>query len=136
MNPYSSYHSYGFLSENAAFSERLAQEGIVFIGPPASAIISMGSKRYILGLFVSWKVLRSYSTASESKNIMLGTHNEQFTLACIFTSVDCMLVMQQRCFKLLESPVFRDIMEKIKILIISTRKPSELVCFIFFMLLS
>jgi hypothetical protein len=39
-------YSYGFLSENAAFSERLAQEGIVFIGPPASAIVSMGSKRY------------------------------------------------------------------------------------------
>ncbi|KAJ7575177.1 hypothetical protein C8J56DRAFT_1119952 [Mycena floridula] len=42
---------YGFLSENAKFSELLAQEGIVFIGPPASAIVSMGSK-------------------SESKNIM------------------------------------------------------------------
>ncbi|KAK7040220.1 hypothetical protein VNI00_010026 [Paramarasmius palmivorus] len=44
---------YGFLSENAKFAERLAEEGIVFIGPPASAIVSMGSK-------------------SESKNIMLG----------------------------------------------------------------
>ncbi|KAF8548884.1 hypothetical protein OG21DRAFT_1500748 [Imleria badia] len=42
---------YGFLSENAKFAERLAEEGIVFIGPPSSAIISMGSK-------------------SESKNIM------------------------------------------------------------------
>ncbi|KAJ7148004.1 carbamoyl-phosphate synthase L chain, ATP binding domain-containing protein [Mycena filopes] len=42
---------YGFLSENAVFSETLAKEGIVFIGPPASAIVSMGSK-------------------SESKNIM------------------------------------------------------------------
>lgn len=36
---------YGFLSENAQFAERLAQEGITFIGPPASAIVSMGSKR-------------------------------------------------------------------------------------------
>ncbi|KAF5390571.1 hypothetical protein D9757_002730 [Collybiopsis confluens] len=44
---------YGFLSENSRFAERLAEEGIVFIGPPASAIRSMGSK-------------------SESKNIMLG----------------------------------------------------------------
>ncbi|OAX38687.1 hypothetical protein K503DRAFT_800260 [Rhizopogon vinicolor AM-OR11-026] len=42
---------YGFLSENAKFAERLAKEGIVFIGPPSSAIVSMGSK-------------------SESKNIM------------------------------------------------------------------
>ncbi|KAG7100029.1 hypothetical protein E1B28_001815 [Marasmius oreades] len=44
---------YGFLSENAKFAERLAEDGIVFIGPPASAIVSMGSK-------------------SESKNIMLA----------------------------------------------------------------
>ncbi|KAG6330601.1 hypothetical protein ID866_8489 [Astraeus odoratus] len=44
---------YGFLSENARFAERLAEEGIVFIGPPSSAIVSMGSK-------------------SESKNIMLA----------------------------------------------------------------
>ncbi|KAI9459681.1 carbamoyl-phosphate synthase L chain, ATP binding domain-containing protein [Lactarius psammicola] len=35
---------YGFLSENANFAEQLAREGITFIGPPASAIISMGSK--------------------------------------------------------------------------------------------
>ncbi|TCD68503.1 hypothetical protein EIP91_010559 [Steccherinum ochraceum] len=35
---------YGFLSENATFAERLAKEGIVFIGPPAGAIVSMGSK--------------------------------------------------------------------------------------------
>ncbi|KAJ7608772.1 carbamoyl-phosphate synthase L chain, ATP binding domain-containing protein, partial [Roridomyces roridus] len=42
---------YGFLSENAVFSETLAKEGITFIGPPAQAIVSMGSK-------------------SESKNIM------------------------------------------------------------------
>ncbi|KAL0068497.1 hypothetical protein AAF712_004575 [Marasmius tenuissimus] len=44
---------YGFLSENAKFAELLSEEGIVFIGPPASSIVSMGSK-------------------SESKNIMLA----------------------------------------------------------------
>lgn len=35
---------YGFLSENAEFSERLAKEGITFIGPSASAILCMGDK--------------------------------------------------------------------------------------------
>jgi len=35
---------YGFLSENAGFAEACAAAGVVFIGPPASAIRAMGSK--------------------------------------------------------------------------------------------
>jgi 3-methylcrotonyl-CoA carboxylase alpha subunit len=35
---------YGFLSENAGFSEACASNGIKFIGPPAPAIVDMGSK--------------------------------------------------------------------------------------------
>ena len=35
---------YGFLSENAEFAEACAAAGIVFIGPPASAMRTMGSK--------------------------------------------------------------------------------------------
>ena len=35
---------YGFLSENADFAEACAKAGIVFVGPPASAIRAMGSK--------------------------------------------------------------------------------------------
>ncbi len=35
---------YGFLSENADFAEACAAAGVVFIGPPASAIRAMGSK--------------------------------------------------------------------------------------------
>ena len=35
---------YGFLSENTEFAEALEANGITFIGPPSSAIASMGSK--------------------------------------------------------------------------------------------
>ncbi|KAI9287858.1 carbamoyl-phosphate synthase L chain, ATP binding domain-containing protein [Umbelopsis sp. AD052] len=42
---------YGFLSENADFADRVQRENLVFIGPPGSAMRSMGSKsesKYIM----------------------------------------------------------------------------------------
>ena len=35
---------FGFLSENAGFAQECNSKGVTFIGPPASAIVSMGSK--------------------------------------------------------------------------------------------
>ena len=34
---------YGFLSENAGFAQLCQDNGIAFVGPPASAITSMGN---------------------------------------------------------------------------------------------
>lgn len=71
-------NSYGFLSENAKFAELLAKEGLVFIGPPTSAIVSMGSKRYASSLYTLYTLpspLTATSTfpiGSESKDIMLN----------------------------------------------------------------
>jgi acetyl-CoA carboxylase biotin carboxylase subunit len=36
---------YGFLSENAKFSEAVADSGLIFIGPPAGVIAKLGSKQ-------------------------------------------------------------------------------------------
>lgn len=47
---------YGFLSENADFAEMCDKEGIVFIGPPVSAIRAMGSKSASKDIMINAKV--------------------------------------------------------------------------------
>ncbi len=48
---------YGFLSENAAFAQACQDNGLVFIGPPPSAITAMGLKaesKRLMAQAVSW----------------------------------------------------------------------------------
>ncbi|MCB1059495.1 MAG: acetyl-CoA carboxylase biotin carboxylase subunit [Calditrichaeota bacterium] len=47
---------YGFLSENASFAKRVADEGLIWIGPPASAISAMGSKTEARALMIAANV--------------------------------------------------------------------------------
>jgi len=61
---------YGFLSENASFSEACKNNGIVFIGPPAGAIEAMGSKsaaKTIMGA-AGVPLVPGYHEADQSEN--------------------------------------------------------------------
>lgn len=39
-----SFPGYGFLSENVEFADLCEKEGVIFVGPPSSAIRDMGIK--------------------------------------------------------------------------------------------
>ncbi|GAA6035946.1 hypothetical protein JCM8097_005179 [Rhodosporidiobolus ruineniae] len=64
---------YGFLSENADFARLLEENDIVFIGPPASAITSMGSKAESKDIMLAagvpcvpgWHPSTSFSSSSD-----------------------------------------------------------------------
>ena len=47
---------YGFLAENSGFAKFCENEGIVFIGPPSSAIETMGSKTFARQKMINAKV--------------------------------------------------------------------------------
>ncbi len=68
---------YGFLSENAEFAEACAAAGLVFIGPPASAMRAMGSKSAAKSLM-------------EKANVPLvpGYHGEQQDADFLHTQAD------------------------------------------------
>jgi 3-methylcrotonyl-CoA carboxylase alpha subunit len=64
---------YGFLSENAAFVTACEQVGVVFIGPPASAMHLMGSKIAAkkLAQSVNAPIIPGYNGESQDEAILL-----------------------------------------------------------------
>jgi acetyl-CoA carboxylase biotin carboxylase subunit len=70
---------YGFLSENSDFADLVHQKGIIFIGPPASAMIQMGSKIAAkqtatrIGVPLVPGTDTAISTLAEAKQIALET---------------------------------------------------------------
>jgi 3-methylcrotonyl-CoA carboxylase alpha subunit len=65
---------YGFLSERAEFAEACAKAGIVFIGPPASAIRAMGLKGAAKALMVKAgvPVVPGYHGDGQSADLLLA----------------------------------------------------------------
>lgn len=65
---------YGFLSENADFVDSLEKKGIAFVGPPSSAIRSMGSKAESKKIMVAARVpvVPGYHGESKDPQVLLA----------------------------------------------------------------
>ena len=63
---------YGFLAESAAFARACADAGLVFVGPPASAIEAMGRKRAAKLLLKGVPVVPGYSGADQSDDALIS----------------------------------------------------------------
>lgn len=63
---------YGFLSENAGFAEKCAENGIVFMGPPASAIRDMGMKNTAKKIMIAANVpvIEGYNGNDQSTELL------------------------------------------------------------------
>lgn len=110
---------YGFLSENAKFAERLAQEGIVFIGPPSTAIVSMGSKRSV-------HVLDRITCCDDRRNTSANPKTSCPVGRCLSLSTSSR-VANARGSKLLACHAFQDITVTTKIPSFSSPRRRKLV---------
>ena len=63
---------YGFMAENADFARACADAGLVFIGPPASAIEAMGRKRAAKLMLKGIPVVPGYSGTDQSDEAMIA----------------------------------------------------------------
>jgi 3-methylcrotonyl-CoA carboxylase alpha subunit len=63
---------YGFLAENAEFAQSCADAGLVFVGPPATAIAAMGSKARAKELMIEAgvPVVPGYHGANQAQNVL------------------------------------------------------------------
>ncbi|WP_339650351.1 acetyl/propionyl/methylcrotonyl-CoA carboxylase subunit alpha [Halopseudomonas pelagia] len=70
---------YGFLSENAEFARACENQGLIFIGPPASAIDAMGSKSAAKTLM-----------AQAGVPLVPGYHGDDQSLTCLRQEITAM----------------------------------------------
>lgn len=68
---------YGFLSENAAFAEACEAAGLLFVGPPASAIRAMGSKSEAKRLLEEAAVPLTPGYHGDAQDLPTLTHEAQ-----------------------------------------------------------
>jgi 3-methylcrotonyl-CoA carboxylase alpha subunit len=69
---------YGFLSENAGFAARVKEEGMIWVGPPSSAIKAMGLKDAAKALMEKAKVpvVPGYHGANQDEDFLEGEANK------------------------------------------------------------
>ncbi|RDA89204.1 hypothetical protein CP532_0520 [Ophiocordyceps camponoti-leonardi (nom. inval.)] len=79
---------YGFLSENSQFARRCEDEGIVFVGPPATAMADMGDKARSKEIMTAAQVpcVPGYHGAEQEENQLLR-HAEEIGFPVLLKSV-------------------------------------------------
>ncbi|KAG8420510.1 hypothetical protein J3459_011028 [Metarhizium acridum] len=79
---------YGFLSENSQFAEKCEREGIVFVGPPATAMADMGNKARSKEIMTAANVpcVPGYHGAEQGEQELLQ-HAKDITFPVLLKSV-------------------------------------------------